>query len=110
MTEAPLADVGLCWVLTELEPPHVVKAASPLWYATWQIDADNAVGKATTKELLCQQPGFDEEASAKLMAGFAATGRGSARCTNSRMDGTLVSHTVDMVLGRDFDSVHNNPR
>ena len=84
----------LCWVLTEEEHPHTITAASDLWYATWQLTPEQAIGK--TPELL-NGPGADLRASKTLMEQFEARGAATQRCTNTRTDGTLVNHTLSLV-------------
>ena len=87
----------VCWVLTTCNPPFVVRAASPLWYATWGWRAQEIVGKASTAIL--DGPGTDTIASEAMMHAFfeGPDRRVSARLTNLTKGAQLRVHDFLLV-------------
>jgi len=87
----------VCWVLTTCNPPFVVRAASPMWYATWGWHAQEIVGKASTAIL--DGPGSDTMASEAMMHEFfdGPERRVSARLTNLTKEAQLRVHDFFLV-------------
>eukprot|EP00966_Prymnesium_polylepis_P212960 4932060-Prymnesium_polylepis.1 len=109
-----------CWVLTGVED-HLIKDASPEWFALWDMPAKESIGKPIS--ILNERAGSDNEASALLMANFnrdgfakvrsprvacqrspghtqrpSTTARRAAQmhCTNARADGTIIGHDIEL--------------
>ena len=64
-----------CWVLTGED--HLIKEASPEWFALWDMTAQESIGKPIS--ILNERPGSDHEASALLMANFNRDGYAKVR-------------------------------
>ena len=93
--ELPHEDI--CWVLTESAPPHKIKQASARWYSTWQLEPKEAVGATPS---IINGTGYDDAAGREVMRAFEGSAHGVAtapKCTNTRKDGTCVTHRLSLM-------------
>ena len=93
--ELPHEDI--CWVLTESAPPHKIKQASARWYSTWQLEPEEAVGATPS---IINGTGYDDAAGREVMRAFEGSAHGVAtapQCTNTRKDGTCVTHRLSLM-------------
>jgi len=89
-----------CEVVTTGAEPHLIKAASPLWFRTWGLTPEEAVGKDIS---IINGKGSDTSASSELMRLFQANGHASYRCANVTKQGVILKHTVALERQPDGD-------